>query len=60
MAELTPDVTACLAEAAGLSLPRERLAVVTEALEEVLTIAETLEELPLEGIGPVLGPPAQV
>jgi len=59
MADLTPEMTACLAEAAALSLPRERLAVVTDALEEVLTLAETLEELPLEGVEPVLGPPAQ-
>ncbi len=59
MAELTPDVTACLAEAAGLALPPERLAAVTEALEEVLALAETLVELPLEGVEPVLGPPAQ-
>jgi Asp-tRNA(Asn)/Glu-tRNA(Gln) amidotransferase C subunit len=58
MAELTPDVTAGLAEAAEFSLPPERLAVVTEALEEVLTLASTLEELPLDGVEPMLGPPA--
>jgi Asp-tRNA(Asn)/Glu-tRNA(Gln) amidotransferase C subunit len=54
---LTPDVTAGLAEAAGFSLPPERLAAVTEALEEVLALAETLKELPLEGVEPALGPP---
>jgi Asp-tRNA(Asn)/Glu-tRNA(Gln) amidotransferase C subunit len=59
MAELTQDVTACLADAAGLSLPPERLAAVTEALEEVLALAETLVKLPLEGVEPVLGPPTQ-
>jgi Asp-tRNA(Asn)/Glu-tRNA(Gln) amidotransferase C subunit len=57
MAELTPDATANLAEVAGLSIPPERLAVVAEALGEVLALAETLEELPLDGVEPVLGPP---
>ena len=57
MVELTPEATAELAGAAGLSIPRERLAVVTEALEEVLALAETLEELPLDGVEPMLGRP---
>jgi Asp-tRNA(Asn)/Glu-tRNA(Gln) amidotransferase C subunit len=58
MVELTPDATARLAEVAGLTLLPERLSAVTEALEEVLALAETLEELPLAGVEPVLGPPA--
>jgi Asp-tRNA(Asn)/Glu-tRNA(Gln) amidotransferase C subunit len=54
MVEVTPEATAELAAAAGFSVPPERLAVVAEALEEVLTLAETLEALPLEGVAPVL------
>jgi hypothetical protein len=54
MAEVTADETAKLAAAAGLSLPSERLPIVAVALQEVLALAETLEELPLDGVEPVL------
>jgi Asp-tRNA(Asn)/Glu-tRNA(Gln) amidotransferase C subunit len=55
---LTPDRTAALAEAAGLELPPERLEPVTVALDELLGLAESLGELPLESVEPLLGPPA--
>jgi len=54
---LNPDRTAALAEAAGLELPPERLEPVTEALGELLALARGLDELPLEGVEPLLGPP---
>jgi Asp-tRNA(Asn)/Glu-tRNA(Gln) amidotransferase C subunit len=57
MAELAPGAITNLAAAAGLSIPPERLAVVADALHDVLTLAETLDELPLDGVEPVLGPP---
>jgi Asp-tRNA(Asn)/Glu-tRNA(Gln) amidotransferase C subunit len=55
--ELTPDRTAALADAVGLDLPSERLEPVTEALAELLGLAHSLEELPLDGVEPLLGPP---
>ena len=57
MNEVTPEATAALAAAAGFSVPPERLRVVAEAFQEVLALAQTLQELPLEGVEPVLGPP---
>jgi Asp-tRNA(Asn)/Glu-tRNA(Gln) amidotransferase C subunit len=57
MSRLDPEKTAMLADAAGLALPPDRLGPVTEALGQLLALAETLDELPLEGVEPVLGRP---
>jgi len=58
MSRVTPETTAALADAAGLSLPAERLGPVSEALGELVALAETLDKLPLEGVEPVFGPPS--
>jgi hypothetical protein len=50
------EVTARLAEAEGLNLPADRLAEVTGALADLLALARSLEDLPLEGVEPVFGP----
>jgi hypothetical protein len=55
--ELTPDRTAVLADAVGLDLPPERLEPVTAALAELLGLAHGLDDLPLDGVEPLLGPP---
>jgi Asp-tRNA(Asn)/Glu-tRNA(Gln) amidotransferase C subunit len=51
------DRTAAMAEAAGLALPAERLEPVTEALSELLDHARALDDLPLDGVEPLLGDP---
>jgi hypothetical protein len=58
MSGLTQESTAALADAAGLALPPERLGPVSEALGMLLALADSLDELPLEGVEPVLGPPS--
>jgi hypothetical protein len=49
--------TAALAAAAGLDLPPDRIEPVTEALDHLLALAATLDELPLDGVEPLLGRP---
>ncbi len=46
------DRVEALARAAGLELSEERLDAVGEALEVLLSQAERLRELPLEGVEP--------
>lgn len=46
---------AALAEVAGHPLPSERLGPAREAFAEVIALAVTLDDLPLEGVEPVLG-----
>jgi hypothetical protein len=52
----TPAQIAALAELAGHPLPRDRVGPAGEAVAAVIALAETLEDLPLEGVEPVLGP----
>jgi hypothetical protein len=52
----TPAQIAALAEVAGHPLPPERVGAAREAFAEVMTLAVTLDDLPLEGIEPALGP----
>ena len=52
----TPAQVAALAEAAGHALPPERLGPAGETFAAVLALAETLDDLPLEGVEPALGP----
>jgi Asp-tRNA(Asn)/Glu-tRNA(Gln) amidotransferase C subunit len=47
-----------LAAAAGLPLPEDRVDVVAQTLGQVLALARTLDELEVDGVEPVLGPPA--
>ena len=52
---LSPGEVAALAAVAGHPLPPERVEPAGEAFAEVLALAETLDDLPLEGVEPVLG-----
>jgi hypothetical protein len=52
----TPGQIAALAEVAGHPLPPERVAAAGEAFAEIMTLAVTLDDLPLEGVEPALGP----
>jgi hypothetical protein len=52
----TPAQIAALADAAGHPLPPERVAPAGEAFAEVMALAMTLDDLPLEGVEPALGP----
>lgn len=52
-----PVQIAALARAAGRELPPERVGPAGEVLAEVIALAETLDDLPLEDVEPVLGPP---
>jgi hypothetical protein len=47
---------AALAELAGHPLPPDRVGPAGEAFAAVIALAETLEDLPLEGVEPLLGP----
>jgi hypothetical protein len=51
------ELTARLAEEAGLTLAADRLGQVDKAFAELLALAATLEELPLDGAEPALGRP---
>ena len=58
MAPLDPDELAALALACGLALPPDRLEPVARQLDQLLRLAATLRELPLDGVEPVSGAPA--
>lgn len=45
-----------LAQAVGLSLPDERVAVVAAAVAELQALVDSLRELPLEDAEPAFGP----
>jgi hypothetical protein len=53
---LRPELVIALAEAAGMPLPEDRAAEVGQALSDLLVLAATLDELPLDGVEPALGP----
>ena len=52
----TPGEIAALAEVAGHPLALERVGPVGEAFAEIMALAMTLDDLPLEGVEPALGP----
>ncbi len=52
----TPGQIAALAEVAGHPLPPERVGPAGEAFAAVMALAVTLDDLPLEGVEPALGP----
>jgi hypothetical protein len=52
----SPAQIAALADAAGHPLPPERIGAVGEAFAEIMALAMTLDDLPLEGVEPALGP----
>ncbi|MBD0283092.1 MAG: hypothetical protein ICV69_13000 [Thermoleophilaceae bacterium] len=49
-----------LAEMAGHPLPPERVGPAGEAFASVMALAVTLDDLPLEGVEPALGPGSPV
>jgi hypothetical protein len=55
---LEPDEVAALARAAGLDLSPDRLERAGRDLDQLLRLAAALRELPIDGVEPVLGPPA--
>jgi hypothetical protein len=52
----SPAQVAALAEVAGHPLPPERVRPAGEAFADVLALAAALDDLPLEGVEPALGP----
>jgi hypothetical protein len=56
MSAPTPEQIAALAEAAGHPLPPERVGPAGEVFAEIMALATTLDDLPLEGVEPALGP----
>ena len=52
----TPEQIAALAEVAGHPLPPERVGPAGEAFAQIMVLAVTLDDLPLEGVEPALGP----
>ena len=58
MESLTPEEVAALARAARFALPPERLERVGKDLEQLLRLHESLQELGLDDVAPLTGPPA--
>ena len=54
---MTADEVRALAVAAGLDLPEDRVEPVRAMLERVLAETAELDELPLEGVPPLLDVP---
>jgi hypothetical protein len=52
----TPEQIVALAETAGHPLPPERVGPAGKAFAEVMALAVTLDDLPLEAVEPALGP----
>jgi Asp-tRNA(Asn)/Glu-tRNA(Gln) amidotransferase C subunit len=54
LAAVTPDEVRALAAAARLDLPEERIEPVRAMLELILGETAELDELPLDGVAPLL------